>query len=115
MSLGYPSVTSIVWQNIRIDQGAIDATIIAEVELVNYSDKRVKHEEVVGLKESFRDIHERYKGKIPGLEEVLKETFFIEEKFFPPPYLPKGYYRSSLQQITGIKILPPEFCRAPRV
>ena len=82
MSLGYPSVTSIVWQNIRIDQGAIDATIIAEVELVNYSDKRVKHEEVVGLKESFRDIHERYKGKIPGLEEVLKETFFIEEKFF---------------------------------
>jgi len=82
VSLGYPSVTSIVRQNIRIDQGAIDATIIAE-ELVNYSNKRVKHEEFVGLKESFRDIHERYKGKIPGLEEVLKETFFIEEKFFP--------------------------------
>ena len=85
-SLGYPAVASIVRQHIRMDEGAIDEITITEVELVNYSDKRVKHEEIVDLQERFRDIYERYHGKFPGLEkgleEVLKETCFIEEKIF---------------------------------
>jgi putative nucleotidyltransferase with HDIG domain len=105
VSLGYPSVASIVRQHIRMDEGAIDETIITEIELVNYSDKRVKHEEVVDLEERFRDIHERYKGKFPGLEQaleqVLKETIFIEEKIF------------SLLEITPEDIIDPLFRKTP--
>ena len=86
ISLGYPAVASIVRQHIRVDEGTMAPTTITEIELVNYSDKRVKHEEVVNLEERFRDIGERYLGRFPdladALQEVFEETVFIEKKIF---------------------------------
>ena len=58
-----------------------------EKKIMYYSDKRVKHEEVVPLKERFRDGWERY-GKYDDtrtrrmFDEVEKMTFALEKELF---------------------------------
>lgn len=88
-SLGYPAVANIVRQHIRLDSGSAasaNSKIVTEEELVNYADKRAKHEEVVDLSERFRDIEQRYAKKISSLgiqlQEVFVETQVIEKKIF---------------------------------
>ncbi len=87
-SLGCPAVASIVRQHVRIDPGsaASDPNTVTEEELVNYADKRVKHDEVVDINERFRDIEKRYADKVSNLgvrlQDVLVETQAIEEKIF---------------------------------
>jgi uncharacterized protein len=85
-SLGYPGVANIVRQHICLDPGPFDPDAVTEVEIVNYADKRVKHEEVVGIEDRFEDIWQRYVSKLPGLEarfeEVRQETRLVEEKIF---------------------------------
>jgi putative nucleotidyltransferase with HDIG domain len=82
--LGYSEVAKIVKQHVFLDQDN-DSPIIKEEEVVNYSDKRVRHAEVVPLKERFEYLKERY-GKdeesikvINGLE---KKAFELENKIF---------------------------------
>jgi putative nucleotidyltransferase with HDIG domain len=106
IGLGYSDVAAIVRQHIRLDQGTVDPVVITEIELVNYADKRVKHEEIVDLKERFRDIHERYQGKFPGLEEALdkvfQETVFVEEKIFSSIHLsPDQIVQSLFEDFLG--------------
>ena len=85
-SLGYPAVADIVRQHICLDPGSSDPNAVTEVEVINYADKRVKHEEVVDIEERFRDVLERYVKKLPGLqarfEEVQVETQLLEQKIF---------------------------------
>jgi uncharacterized protein len=85
-ALGYPAVADIVRQHIRLDPHTGDPRAVTEVELVNYADKRVKHEEVVDIGERFRDVLKRYAKKLPGLEPRLKkvqlETERLEERIF---------------------------------
>ena len=86
ISLGYPGVANIVRQHICLDPGSSDPNGVTEAELINYADKRVKHEEVVGIEERFRDVFERYVEKVPSLrarfDEVLLETQILEQKIF---------------------------------
>jgi uncharacterized protein len=85
-SLGYPEVANIVRQHICLDPGSSDPNAVTEVEVINYADKRVKHEEVVDIQERFRDVLERYVKKFPGLharfKEVQLETQLLEQKIF---------------------------------
>lgn len=85
-SLGYPAVANIARQHICLDPGPSDPNTVTEAELVNYADKRVKHEEVVGIEERFRDVVDRYAEKLPGLQrrfkEVQLETRLLEQKMF---------------------------------
>ena len=85
-SLGYPAVANIVRQHICLDPGSSDPNAVTEPELINYADKRVKHEEVVDIDERFRDVLDRYVKKLPGLkarfEEVQLETQLLEQKIF---------------------------------
>ena len=85
-SLGYPAVADIVRQHICLDPGSSDPNAVTEVEVINYADKRVKHEEVVDIEERFRDVLNRYVKKLPGLqarfEEVQLETQLLEQKIF---------------------------------
>ncbi|MBW1740921.1 MAG: HDIG domain-containing protein [Deltaproteobacteria bacterium] len=85
-SLGYPAVANIVRQHIRVDPGTSDPDAVTEAEVVNYADKRVKHEEVVDIEERFRDVLNRYAKKVSGLrarlEKVQRETRLLEEKIF---------------------------------
>lgn len=86
VSLGYPAVADIVRQHIRVDPASSHPDAVSEAEIVNYADKRVKHEQVVGIEERFADILNRYLCKMPGLESRLEqvrcETRFIEKKIF---------------------------------
>jgi uncharacterized protein len=85
-SLGYPAVANIVRQHICLDPGSSDPEAITEAEVVNYADKRVKHEEVVDIDERFQDVWERYVVKVPDLqarfEEAQLETRLLEQKIF---------------------------------
>jgi putative nucleotidyltransferase with HDIG domain len=84
-SLGCPAVANIVCQHICLEESS-EQDSVSEAELVNYSDKRVKHEEVVDIEERFRDVQERYANRFPGLqariEEVQLETRVLEKKIF---------------------------------
>ncbi len=87
-SLDYPAVANIVRQHICLDPRSTgpDPDVVTEAELINYADKRVKHEEVVDIEERFRDVLERYAKKIPDLqgrlEAVQVETRLVEKKIF---------------------------------
>ena len=86
VSLGYSAVADVVRQHISLDPPVSSSESISEAALVNYADKRVKHEEVVGIEERFRDIKERYIRRFPALQErfeaVQLETQLIEKKIF---------------------------------
>lgn len=85
-SLGYPDVADVIRQHVNLDLDVETSGRIVEAELVNYADKRVKHEEIVDLAERFRDIEERYGARIPGLRPRLKKGLIrmeaIERKIF---------------------------------
>lgn len=85
-SLGYPEVADIVRQHICLDPGSSDPDTVTEAELINYADKRVKHEGVVDIQERFRDVLDRYAKKLPGLQTGLAavqlETRLLEQKIF---------------------------------
>ena len=85
-ALGYDSVADIVRQHICLDPGVVALDVVTEAALVNYADKRVKHEEVVGIEERFRDVKERYADKFPLFKdrfgEVFVETQVLEKKIF---------------------------------
>jgi len=85
-SLGYPAVGDIVRQHICLDAASFDPDAVTEAEVVNYADKRVKHEEVVDIEDRFRDVLERYVRIFPGLEgrfeQVQQETRLVEQKIF---------------------------------
>lgn len=57
--LGYDRIAEIVRQHVFL-LGDSDNSWISEEEVVNYSDKRVRHDQVVTLKERFQDLRERY-------------------------------------------------------
>ena len=81
---GYERVGEVVSQHVHLS-GEKDPLQVSEEEVVNYSDKRVRHDHIVSLTDRFVDLKERY-GKTPkGLElldELEKATFDLEQKIF---------------------------------
>jgi putative nucleotidyltransferase with HDIG domain len=82
--LGYREVAEIVKQHVFLDPNN-DSSKIKEEEVVNYSDKRVRHTDIVSLKERFQYLKERY-GKdeesIKVINNLEKKAFEIENKLF---------------------------------
>lgn len=82
--LGYPEVAEIVRQHVVLDRPPREGWI-CEASLVHYADKRVRHTEIVSLKDRFRDLKERY-GQKPGamvwLENAEMESLALEECLF---------------------------------
>ncbi|WXG41739.1 MAG: HD domain-containing protein [Candidatus Freyarchaeum deiterrae] len=82
--LGYNEVAEIVKQHVFLDQNN-DPQEIREEEVVNYSDKRVRHSEVVPLKERFAYLKERY-GKdeesLRVINRLEKRARELENKIF---------------------------------
>jgi len=56
---GYPKVGRVVGQHVRLDVYGEDGPI-SEAEIVNYADKRVRHDQVVPLDARFDYIAQRY-------------------------------------------------------
>ena len=93
-ALGFRRIGEIVGEHIRL-RGGREAQPIREEEILNYSDKRVMHIEIVTLRERFADLKRRYglKGsdrntieRIMALEErtyELERKIFFNLDFFP--------------------------------
>ncbi len=83
-SLGYPEVAEVVAQHIFLIPGPPGAPIRAE-EVVYYADKRVKHTEIVLLKERFKDLRLRYGRDIASLLRLRRLedlTRLLERRLF---------------------------------
>ena len=82
--LGYPQVAEVVRAHVRFSDGdTLDP--LREVHIVNYADKRVRHDTVVSLEERFIDFVERY-GVTPErrvrIEQMREATLELEENIF---------------------------------
>lgn len=70
-ALGYREVANLVRYHVRLPpQHPVD-----EATLVYYADKRVKHDELVGLRERFDDIVARYAGGDPRRAQQIERGF----------------------------------------
>jgi putative nucleotidyltransferase with HDIG domain len=82
--MGYERVGEVVSQHIHLSEKT-DPSQVSEEEVVNYADKRVRHDRIVSLRERFLYLKEQY-GKSPGslerLDDLEKATFELEEKLF---------------------------------
>ena len=82
--LGYPEVAAVVRQHVRVS-GIRPAGRISEVEIVNYSDKRVVDDQVTTLADRLEYIMERYGRTTEDRERILKysrATIRLEEELF---------------------------------
>lgn len=82
--LGYPAVARIVEDHLVLDSVCL-AEPVTESIIVNYADKRVKHDLIVTLHERFKDLVDRY-ARTPehGLLLLEKRDLYLalEQKIF---------------------------------
>lgn len=83
--MGYHALAPIVQEHVSMDAERIDGPITESI-LVNYADKRVKHDEIVSVQERFRDLVERYAkteahrtlmGQKLELYRILEKRIFV--------------------------------------
>ncbi len=82
--LGYNELAPLIKYHILLKE-PIANPHITEVELVFYADKRVKHTEVVSLKERFLDVIKRYcknQKPTPDMLKTYKQAIAIEKIIF---------------------------------
>ena len=83
-NMGYIRVGEVVAEHIHLERKN-DPSWVTEEEIVNYADKRVRHDRIVSLEERFCDLMDRY-GRNPKaseqIEQLKKTTFEIENKIF---------------------------------
>ena len=81
---GYVGLASIVQDHVSLDLIRLSGPITESL-IVNYADKRVKHDHVVTLEERFADLVERY-AKTPQHEAHLQQRFrqysVLEQRIF---------------------------------
>ena len=80
----YPEVGDLVRQHVRLDVYTEPVTL-GEAEIINYADKRVLHDRIVGLDKRLDYILEKY-GKLPELQERIQwlwgKTLVMEDEIF---------------------------------
>ena len=81
---GYPAIVDLIRQHVKLDTYS-DAGTISEAEVLNYADKRVLHDEIVGLDRRMDYIVERY-GETPAHRERIhmlwQKTKDLEDRIF---------------------------------
>jgi len=83
-SLGYKELAPLIRHHIILKE-PIANPAITEVELVFYADKRVRHAEVVSIKERFVDVIRRYchgQRPTPTMTKIYKQTLELERIIF---------------------------------
>lgn len=83
---GYISIAPIVESHVHICEDSVRAPL-SEAIIVNYADKRVRHDEIVSLEDRFRDLVDRYGKSVEHADGIMKklELFLrLEEKIFEP-------------------------------
>ena len=106
---GYPEVGDLVRQHVTLDTYSVAATI-REVEVLNYADKRVLHDEIVSLDRRLDYILERYAKTQEHRERIyllwqktddMGNTIFKDLSFAPddlPQLIPHRGYTVELQK-----------------
>jgi HD superfamily phosphodiesterase len=82
--MGFEEVGEVVAQHIWLSHGG-DPSFVSEEEVVNYADKRVKHDRIVSLEERFKDLKDRYgrdQRAADYLEKLENAIYDIENKIF---------------------------------
>jgi len=82
--IGYERVGEVVAQHVWLEKEG-DPSSVSEEEMVNYADKRVRHDEIVSLEERFSDLKKRYGRNVESiayLERMEKTILNVEEKIF---------------------------------
>ena len=82
--LGYERVGEIVAQHVWLSKEG-DPSLVSEEEVVNYADKRVRHDQIVSLEERFYDLKDRYgrdERATDYLGQLERTIFQIEDKIF---------------------------------
>ena len=84
-AMGYGRIAVLVERHVHL--GSWDpAGRVVEEEILNYSDKRVRHEDVVTLSERFQDLIVRYGRGNPFVEDAIRQnwrvTEAVEQKLF---------------------------------
>ena len=81
---GYPAIGDLIRQHVVLDKYSVDGMIF-EAEVLNYSDKRVLHDKIVGLDRRMDYILERY-SETPAHRERIhvlwQKTRELENKLF---------------------------------
>ena len=77
--LGYPEVADVVEQHVELREFRRDGPV-TEAEVLNYSDKRVRHEDVVSLDDRFLDLVERYGRGDPEVERRIRSNWALTEE-----------------------------------
>ncbi|RMG95855.1 MAG: HD domain-containing protein [Candidatus Dadabacteria bacterium] len=95
---GYEAVADLVGQHVELASFDLEGPV-GEAEVLNYSDKRVRHEEVVSLAERFEDLIHRYaKGNAEAEARIRANwdrTRRLEEKLFRSlPFTPDDLTRA---------------------
>jgi hypothetical protein len=82
--LGYSQVAEVIRGHVRLEAGdKLDP--LREVHIINYADKRVRHDKVVSLEERFVDLMERYgltSERRLRLERMRKTALELERMIF---------------------------------
>ena len=85
IDLGYPTVAEIVREHVWLSRHPAEPGPLREVELVNYADKRVLHDQVVTLGQRFDDLRRRY-GRTPDIVDRIttneQRSLILENKIF---------------------------------
>lgn len=82
---GYDEIAEVVRQHVKLDRLVSEIELINEAMVVNYADKRVRHEEVVSLEERFKDLFKRYattEEKKVKMQFMYEESILMEKKIF---------------------------------
>jgi uncharacterized protein len=85
--LGFRRIGEIVGEHIRLQPGRESRTV-SEEEIINYSDKRVMHTQIVTLQERFDDLESRYglkgldKEATERIRALEQKTYDVEKKIF---------------------------------
>jgi putative nucleotidyltransferase with HDIG domain len=120
VNLGYPGVADIVRQHVHLDVSPRKRPSLAEVHLVYYADKRVRHTTIVTLSERFDDLIVRY-GTTPErkirVRGLLEESELLERLIFARLDLEPARLNelNSLEPVTthpppGVQRMPSAFC-----
>ena len=78
LELGYPEISEIVAEHVVLKNFTVDLYeqgIFGTKEIVFYADKRVLHDMVVSLEGRLEYILERYGGKNPTREHLIRQNF----------------------------------------
>lgn len=100
-TMGYPEVGNIIRQHVFLDSN-VNTKLPDETEIVNYADKRVRHDEIVSLDERMTYILQRY-GKSPEhrlrIKKLRRESKHLEKKLFDLlPFQPEDCCKINIQE-----------------